>query len=401
MSDENHRYPDFLESRWLSRARALTGADDDETALEKLRPAVQALSDLFTTERPDGGFPDYAADPAKLTAYGLFFFPQSFSKCAAALDQLWRHRGWRPETASRPLRLLDLGSASGPCGIAASLRLARETGRRVTLTALDHSPASLDALARLVRETPELNAFMTVETRIGDLRRAGEVLRELPPQDFVTVGFAANEIFDGPDTAPRLAWLESLRPLLHRNGLLLILEPALRETAGPLRKLRDATLAGPTFHPWGPDIGPTVCPLIANGSKFCDHEVREWTPPASLEYLNRKLHRDIRVLKFAQLPLGLEAAPLPPGPRHAFRITSPFEMNKGGFSFCAVTREGEAVKIDIPNRGLSKSECKQIAARWERGDIAGCEEWTPLGSPGSYRISGYSALIELYSLRIF
>ena len=398
MTSPSH-YPDFLESRWLARARSLTHTHDNESALEKLRPAVQALSDLFTTERPDGGFPDYAADPAQLTAYGLFFFPQSFVKCALALDELLLHRGWRPAASDAPLRLLDLGSASGPCGLAAALRLAHETGRRVTLTAFDHSGASLDALAALVRDTPELARIVTVETRVGDLRRAADVLRGLPAQDFVTLGFAANEIFGALDAPARLAWTESLRPLLAESGLLLILEPALRETAEPLRRLRDATLNGPLLYAWGPDIAATPCPLLASGAKFWDHEVREWQAPESLEFLNRKLHRDLRVLKFTRLALGRTPAPVPPGPRHAFRITSPFESNKGGFAFSAITREGESVKIDIPNRGLSKSECKRIAAEWERGDIAGCDEWSPLGTPGTFRIASYPALLRLYSPR--
>lgn len=394
-------YPTFLEAHWLARARLVAPAEDDDAVLEKLRPAVQALSDLFTTERPKGGFPDYAANPAKRVAYGLFFFPQSFVKCAVALDPLLTYRGWRPAAGEGPVRILDLGSASGPCGLAAALRLARETGRKVVLTAFDHSSEALAALAHLASTVPEIAAHIIVETKTGDLRRAAETLAALPPQDLVTVGFAANEIFGGLDDAGRLAWVEGLGELLAGDGLLLILEPALKETAAPLRRLRDATLSGPKLYPWGPDIAPTPCPMLAAGGKFWDHEVREWDAPASLKFLNRKLHRDTRVLKFAQAAFGRKPAPPAPGPAHTFRIVSPFEMNKGGFAFTAVTREGVSVKIDIPNRGLTKHDCKRVVAEWERGDIGGCDAWTPLGSPGTYRISTLPDLQRLYSPGIF
>lgn len=394
-------YPAFLEAHWMAQARAVAPAEDDDAVLEKIRPAVQALSDLFTTERPKGGFPDYAANPAKRVGYGLFFFPQSFVKCSLALDPLLTYRGWRPAAGEGPIRILDLGSASGPCGLAAALRLSHETGRKVLLTAFDHSAEALAALAHLARTVPEISAHITVETKTGDLRRVAETFASLPAQDLVVIGFAANEIFGGLKDEERLAWVEGLGALPSRDGLLLILEPALKETAEPLRRLRDATLAGPNVYPWGPDIAPTPCAMLAAGGKFWDHEVREWEAPASLEFLNRKLHRDTRVLKFTWLALGRKPAPPAPGPAHTFRIVSPFEMNKGGFAFTAVTREGESVKIDIPNRGLSKHDCKRITAEWERGDIGGCDTWVALGSPHTYRIAAFPGLVKLHSPGVF
>ncbi len=394
-------YPAFLEAYWLAQARLVAPAEDDDAVLEKLRPAVQALSDLFTTERPKGGFPDYAANPAKRVGYGLFFFPQSFVKCAMAIDPLLTYRGWRPAAGEGPVRILDLGSASGPCGLAAALRLAKETGRKVTLTAFDHSSEALAALSHMARNVPEIAAQITVETKTGDLKRVAETLASLPAQDLVTIGFAANEIFGGLDEAARLAWVGGLGDLISRDGLLLILEPALKQTAEPLRRLRDATLAGPKLYPWGPDIAATPCTMLAAGGNFWDHEVREWDAPASLEFLNRKLHRDTRVLKFTQVAFGRKPAPEPAGPEHTFRIVSPFEMNKGGFAFTVVTRDGESVKVDIPNRGLSKHECKIIATEWERGDIAGCDAWSPLGSPNAYRIAAFPRLVKLHSQGAF
>lgn len=390
-------YPSYLETRWVRRAREVTGLADDEAALEKLRPAVRALSDLFTTERPDERFPNYAADAAKRVAYGLFFFPQSYVKCSLAIDPLLRFRGWKPGRDDAPVRILDLGSASGPCGLAAAIALADATGRRVELTALDHSAEALAELRDLVAETPELRSRITVATHAGDLRRVAESVRELPAQDLIVVGFAANEVFGGADTATRLGWATGLAKHLAPDGLLLVLEPALRETAEPLRRMRDATLAGPVIFPLGPDVAATPCTMLPSHGKHWDHEVREWTAPESLEFLNRKLHRDTRVLKFTWVAFGLRPMPPPEAPRHLLRIISPFDSQKGGFAFIAVTREGEQVKIDVPSRALSKSECKRYAASWERGDIAGCDEWHALTNARHYRVSGPEILQKIYS----
>lgn len=360
-------YPAFLEQSWIRKALAVTGKPDVEAALEALRPAVRELSDLFTTERPDRGFHDYAADPRLLTAYGLFFFPQSHAKCSSALDSLASLDRLRVSPGEGPVRILDLGSASGPCGFAAALQLAERTGRRVLLTALDHSPAALGELARMAGELPELAQKLDAVTRPGDLRRAAETLRDLPPQDLIIVGFALNEIATGMDDKERLAWVASLRPLLAPQGTLLILEPALRETAEALRRIRDALLDGPVLYPVGPDVANAPCPFLASRSPFWDHEAREWTAPDSLEFLNRKLHRDLRALKFA--PLALSPAPIMPiEVKNIFRLVTPPDLQKGGIVFTAVGVSGGFIRFQASIRGLAKAEAKRLSELLKRGD---------------------------------
>lgn len=361
-------YPEFIEQAWLARARAVTGLAEDEPALEALRHEVRELSDLFTTERPKKGFHDYAAKPGLLTAYGLFFFPQSFCKCATALTAVMRLRDWAPAPGDGPIRILDLGSASGPCGFAAALTLAEATGRKVHLTALDHSPSALAELARLARELPELASRITVSTKTGDLRRAAELLGDEAPHDLVTVGFALNEIAVGMDDAARLAWVNSLRRLLSDTALLVILEPALKDTAQALRRLRDATLNGPFLFPYGPDIAATPCPFLAEKSPYWDHEAVDWEQPASLEFLNRKLHRDLRALKFAPLILGKSPARPVDSPETLWRLVTPADLQKAGIVFTVVGADGRFFKINLPIRGLSKSQAKDFTKNLNRGD---------------------------------
>ena len=353
-------YPDFLENAWLSRAISVTRAPDAESALESLRPAVKELSDLFTTDRPEKGFHDYAADPKLLTAYGLFFFPQSFVKCDTALRSIAETGRLRPPAGEGPIRILDLGSASGPCGFAAALAMQAIFGRPVHLTALDHSPAALAELVSLAHAIPGL----TIETRVGDMRRAADTLKSLPPQNLITVGFALNEV--AMDNAGKLAWVNALRPLLVSEGTLLLLEPALRETAESVRRLRNALLTNTELYPIGPDVESTPCPFLAAKSPYWDHEAREWTAPASLEFLNRKLHRDLRALKFAVLAVS----PSKPDslPDNTYRLVTPPDLQKAGIIFTAVGKAGTLTKFTIPTRGISKSESKEITRKLNRGD---------------------------------
>jgi hypothetical protein len=56
------RYPDEAEAFWLKRTSEDAGVAAD--GLERLAPEVARLSDLFTTARPEGAYPDYFGDPA-------------------------------------------------------------------------------------------------------------------------------------------------------------------------------------------------------------------------------------------------------------------------------------------------------------------------------------------------
>ena len=396
-------YPDALESYWLARALAATGTDSVECALDRLRPAVQRLSDLFTLERPRGAFPDYASDAMALAAYGLFFFPQSFARAAMALDQPVRLRGWRPAPAvspNVPLRVLDLGSGAGPCGLAILAQvhgLAPE--RPLELVAVDHAPGALAVVRELVSCVLPPAVPVGVETRAGDLCRPEGVLSGLPPQDVIVAGFSANELFGGADAPALQRWFAALRPLLAENGLLVVLEPAFRATATTLQGVSDALAGAGIFHRWGPDLSDAPCPLLRGGRAW-SHEVRRWVAPESLAYLNRRLFREIGVLKFACTVLGrTPPGPLPEG-RMVLRLVSPVEPLKGRLIFSGTTVAGELFSVEIPTRGYSKREVKTFAEAWERGDVVSVapSALQPLGGGGIplLRVNSPDAFDVLY-----
>lgn len=354
---ESHlAYPEAAEAFWIGQAERATEKVGDE-ALERLTPAVAHLSDLFTTERPDKKFPDYFADPRLLAAYGVFFLPQSFTRTSFALAQTCGLRGWKP---SRPCpAILDLGSGPGSCGVGAAHRLLQSGYEQVDLCGVDKSPSALAAMESFAHAT--LGEAVRTKTRLGDASRP-ETWPE-GPFDIIVAGFVLNEM-PQLDPAAMLRWFGELKAKLAPGGLILILEPALRVTAERLQRLSDVVAVG-TMNRIAPELDALPDPQLGPGEHW-SHETRAWEAPASTEFVNRHLHRDLREVRFSFAAFSEAAlAPLPAG---LSRLISDVQIIKGLIRFITI-REGRIESVEVPTRGLSKHEVKKLAAGFGRGDI--------------------------------
>lgn len=387
-----------MEKFWLKKAReawSVPAETPDGALLEKVRPAVEALSDLFTTERPvNGKFRDYMSDPKLLAAYGLFFFPQSFARASFAVRRLLDIYAWNPlGSDAEPLRILDLGSGASPCGFAAA-EIFREKfpERKIVITAFDRSRAAVQAAREIAQNAGSgKSPQVSVETLVGDLKKLVPAKLGLPPQDLILLGWSLNEAVPASEDA--FPFLKNLAPLLSKNGAIVVLEPALKLTAERLRRASDAVAQNPgtPFFRLAPELGNHACPLLREGI-FWEHEVRKWSPPETLEFLNRTLFRDISCLKFAWSAFGKKPGKrfdVPAGATELLRLVSPLEATKTCLRFTGINPAGEKKSVEIPTRGLSKSEVKKIAAEWERGDIAALAgTLSPLGNAGHFRLDG-------------
>jgi SAM-dependent methyltransferase len=349
-------YPESAEAFWIAQAELAAERVGDE-ALERMTPAVAHLSDLFTTERPDRKFPDYFADPRLLAAYGIFFLPQSFARTSFALAQICGLRGWRPSTATPAI--LDLGCGPGSCGVAAGHRLRQLGIGGIQLTGVDKSPSALAAMESFGRDVLGIDA--TVRTRIGDAARP-----DTWPEgrfDLIIAGFVLNEM-PQLDAPALLRWFGELKARLAPGGLILILEPALRITAERLQRLSDVIAAGDMTRV-APELDALPDPQLGAGEHW-SHETRAWEAPASTEFVNRHLHRDLREVRFSFAAFSdAPLAPLPPG---LGRLISDVQIIKGLLRFITI-REGRIESVEVPTRGLSKHEVKKLAARFGRGDL--------------------------------
>jgi SAM-dependent methyltransferase len=355
-TDSSIAYPAEAEAFWVGQAELISEKLGDE-ALERMTPAVAHLSDLFTTERPDKKFPDYFADPRLLAAYGVFFLPQSFTRTSFALSQICGLRGWKP--SSQVPAILDLGSGPGSCGVAAAYRLRQTGNTKVNLYGVDKSPSALASMESFARAT--LGEDVETKTRIGDASRP-ETWPE-GPFDLIVAGFVMNEM-PQLDHAALLRWFGELKARLAPGGLILILEPALRITAERLQKLSDAVAAG-EMNRVAPELDALPDPQLGPGEHW-SHETRPWKAPASTEYVNRHLHRDLREVRFSFAAFSdASLTPLPPG---LSRLISDVQIIKGLLRFITI-RDGTIESVEVPTRGLSKHEVKKLAGTFGRGDI--------------------------------
>lgn len=374
-------YPSAAERFWLKETSILPQAGPD--ALDRLAPEVARLSDLFTTERPEGAYPDYFGDPSALSAYALFFLPQGWARAGAALDQCVRFRKWRPSSAAP--RVLDVGCGPGSCGVSVAYALTEGGLAPSELLGVDRSPAALGAFESFGR------AMLKPETRVaGRVSDAGDA-SSWPEGgfDLIVAGFVLNELdARGGETAGR--WISSACGRLNKGGLLLVIEPALRFAAERLLKASDKVAANGRFRRIGPQLDALPSPLLTSGREHWEHESVLWTAPESAQFINRRLHRDLREVRFSYAAFIDGAEPCPPPPGSA-RIVSDVQTIKGLVRFIVV-RQGGELQVEVPTRGMSKHEVKSFASGLRRGGVVRFEAD---GSP-KVRLGGPEALETLW-----
>ena len=278
----------------LARARALLhlpGGPDRELGKRELPRAAEAVLALHaglvgdrTLARPG------TYQGAHLGAYLLWWWPQTYAKTRAALRMAPMPQG---------PRILDLGAGPAPAAIAALDELGG------TALAVDASAAALDEARALAK------AGVHGELRVqqGDLLDAGCV----GAFDRTLVGafdrtlagafdltLAANVLLELP--AERRAALVRGLP-----GVVVLIEPALRETGRALLELRDLLLADGSFRALAPCLTQRPCPALLAPKDWCTAEVRWQAPRHVVQLAEATGLRADELLSFAPLILAREA----------------------------------------------------------------------------------------------
>lgn len=360
-------YPISLESYWVRQVQQAFPDDFRDAALERLHVPIQSLSDLFTRDRPKT-YKNYGGAEAALLGYGIFYYPQTWTRSRFPLIEAAELRGWRAPT-ERAIKILDIGAGMG----AASSSLAQLCVQRygcpaADITLVDHSPQALAQTHALKQVLETEGVPITLSTRKADLRS-----REALPKpkdetfDLIIISFALNEAFGENQEKKAVAWIRKLKPLLNEGGLLLIIEPALRPQSESLYKIADTLINSAVFHAWGPQLHNGACPAHYDG-KYWSHEVREWTPPASLKQVNKHLWRSVETLKFSYTLLGTTAPNIYKPEQTMFRLVSPMSKMKGHYLATGIATDGQKYVYDIPTRGYNRDELFALDAI-ERGDV--------------------------------
>lgn len=326
-----------------------------EAALRRLEPVVERLSKAFTDERP-GAFSAYLEEPDALTAYALFFAPQTYARTAEALRGVLARLGKRPAGEAR-VRVLDLGCGVGSAALAAVDVLGEVCGARPEVTLVDWSEAALRAAAGLVPGSRAVRANV----------------RDFAPEpgryDLILSSFALNEAFPTPvEVAAALRRLSGgLSPEGPFPPFLLLLEPVSREATPRFLALRERLRDLPLYAPC-PHGG--ACPMVATRDGVC-HDVRRFRPSRPMTLLNRRLFRTIADVKYALLAFGRPGGPQAEGfgDPEFLRLVGPMDKAKGTLVCRVCMGDGALRRLAIPSAALSSERRHALLAR-QRGDCA-------------------------------
>jgi ribosomal protein RSM22 (predicted rRNA methylase) len=380
-------YPHDLESWWLAEAGRRLNLRDPKTIAQRLAEPAGKLSDAFTVDRAKN-FADCYADPLTVAAYGNYFFPQTYARTQLVVSELLNFRRWQPPQ-DRPLRLLDLGGGIGAALIAGTDLLAEKfPDIKLHASLVDQSDTALKLYRQLARGQRKRHLFNSAAIHANFANPAQWQIEHA--QDLIIASFSLGEsFFQKPDTEVR-AWLAQVQGKLTDNGLLIILEPALKETAERLERLRDFVVSDATksWHIWGPCLHEKNCPLLAGKKHWC-HEVRNWSIPPTVNRINDKLRRSVWDLKFSFLVLGKTAPPTATptngDPRHV-RLLTPAVSGHGKLLMSGCNANGEHAEYDILKRHLDKPAEKKLATL-KRGNLVTFGVLEKLGGKNQYRLT--------------
>ncbi len=340
--------PRELEDAVHAATRAAIG--DPPLATSALTRSIVDRSLRYTSDR--GRLGVAANSTGDLAARAAFFTIADAMKIAIPLHEL-ASRDALP--AARPLRITDLGAGCGAMSLGMLATLDPSIG--LTILAIDRDKDALGIAATAVRSyaaTRGVTAAIT--TRADDATRTA-----LPAADLVVIGTLLNEL--AADAQLRV--VERALASIGDDGAVIVIEPALRDTARALHELRDTLVGRGAAHVFAPctrAIAP--CPALADPSDWC-HEDRAITLSPRTAELARLTHLRDGGLKFAYLVLRRAPLPLVDAPG-AWRIVSAPRPAKGKLEVIGC---GDAGRVTLRLLKRNRTDANRDLERADRGDV--------------------------------
>ncbi len=304
---------------------------------EALAQAVLNLSRLFTTARATLA-PGYLEDPAHAAAYRAYFLPVNLSKVQALLDELPKDNV--VGASDRPMVVLDLGCGPGTGSLALLDWLWHrnlEWAKSLSVLVADSSSAPLQETKKLWEAYCQEVGIAGTGLRCvggnlehplkGDL---GKQIAKGGPYDLIIMANCLNELcVNASDPiAERAAVVGQLLPFLAPHGTVMIIEPALRQTARALHQVRNHLLKQGLCTVYSPCLHEGSCPALDQPDDWC-HEERPWQAPPAIAAIDRKVGFIKDALKFSYLLLRTDGRTIGPRSPQTFRVVSELRELKG------------------------------------------------------------------------
>ena len=376
MQPFNEKKPSSLSSEVL---RVLEKASPERDLRgDALSQAVAHLSRLFTTERP-ALTSRYLDDPVHAAAYLSYFLPVNLSKVQILLDELPNESSL--QIPHRSMAVLDLGCGPGTGGLALLDWLwhrSPERAKSLSVLAADSSHESLQDAKRLweayCQEVGISNEGLKgVEGNLehplkGDL---GKQIMRGGPYDLMIMANCLNELFLAATdpSVERAAIVAQLLPFLAPHGTIMIVEPALRQTARALHHVRNHLLKQGLCTVYSPCLHERACPALGHPDDWC-HEERPWQTPSMVAAIDREVGFIKDALKFSYLLLRKDGRTIVPRSPQTFRVVSELRELKGEKRawLCNETGRPEVGRLD-----RLASPKNAAVDDWHRGAIVQIE----------------------------
>ncbi|MBI2395874.1 MAG: hypothetical protein HYV09_40295 [Deltaproteobacteria bacterium] len=272
--------PEPLEPDWanvlaeVAREVRLPGLDDP-----RLPGHVSKMAAVYNDDRLRG----LGGSREQLAARLSFWFPRDVPKMAGAARELIAMGRLRIGQATA-LRVLDVGAGLGAShrGLARALAAAGGLGT-VDVLAVDDDRDALRVAAAIAKKRPREGA---VDVRLKTEEASFVELVKRPPRGrfgVILVGQMLSELDLELDEAARVELhaeqLAALaREALEPDGVLLIVEPALRPRSRHLQRLRAALLQR-RLRVLAPCLHEGRCPLLGRDTDWCHEDLAVDLPP--------------------------------------------------------------------------------------------------------------------------
>ena len=340
----------------------------EDKLLNLLRQEIVKQSDRFNKFR-EFDADAYGKRDLSILAYGNFYFSRTWTAMTFAMAEAHLFRGWNPPKKG-PVRILDLGAGTGASGLPC-LHYLRSQGleNHLQLEAVDYSSKSLAFLKKLHSSKNDLWPDTRISTTRQDLKFSPSDDNR-KKYDLILLGYSLNELLEEDDDESNYTQLfSSLPDLLKSNGMAIITEPAQSDLCHLLqRKCSDLVHGNRNLYLHAPYFNGKSCPLAANQSKYFSHEVRKFTPPETVEKINRPLNLEIREVKFGLSILGTTKPRELGRENQVCRIISPLKKRKGTVSFIGMASNGNEYTFEFQRRDIQKEELNDLM-NLARGDI--------------------------------
>jgi 8-oxo-dGTP diphosphatase len=240
------------------------------------------LSDAFTSGR-QASYEVYLNDPLSLAAYALYFHTANVVRAL----EVFKHAPY-PFANKRKLTFLDVGCGTG-AGTQAWAHWVVHHDRTVNMQAhlMDPSATALDFSKKLIETDPTCCRTVAVQT-----------FQTLPDQgqyDAIFVGNVLNEL----SAEQQSVMIAKLQKMLNKNGLLVVMEPALQEPSRSLMALKE-TLQTHQLWMLAPCSHHLACPLLLDEKQWCHFHV-DWQPTDIRSRLEKNLRHQSGRLSYAFL----------------------------------------------------------------------------------------------------